>query len=332
MAPEAGTTAGASGIEIRGLTKVYSRGARRALDGVDLQVRPGEAFGVIGPNAAGKTTLFGCLLGHLRPSSGTIAIDGLPPDALGVKAGIGYLPERLLFDRWMSGRRFLLHHHRLAGLPRAREREDVERAFAEVELPTDSARRRLGTYSRGMLQRLGLAQALLANPRYLFLDEPASGVDPAGVLLFRRLLSRARAAGTTIVLNSHQLDQVERVCERVAFMKHGRIESIEVLRDGGSALAASLVRVRARLGGPADGSTPPPLVDVARLAGATLVEAAAGGATFDVAGDAGSARLARALVDAAYELIELRPEAGRLERLFDVAPPASPVPGQAAQP
>ena len=112
MAPEAVTSAGPTGIEIRGLTKVYSRGARRALDGVDLHIRPGEAFGVIGPNAAGKTTLFGCLLGLLRPSSGTIAIDGLPPDALGVKAGIGYLPERLLFDRWMSGRRFLVHHHR----------------------------------------------------------------------------------------------------------------------------------------------------------------------------------------------------------------------------
>jgi ABC-2 type transport system ATP-binding protein len=316
----------AAGIAVSGLAKSYRGSTRRALDGVDLQVRPGEAFGIIGPNAAGKTTLLGCLLGHLRPTAGTIAIDGLSPDALGVKARIGYLPERLLFDRWMTGRRFLQHHHRLAGLPRATEREDVERVFAEVDLPPDAGRRRLATYSRGMLQRVGLAQALLAKPRYLFLDEPASGVDPAGVLLFRTLLARARAAGTTILLNSHQLDQVERVCERVAFMKGGRIESIEVLRDGAAAgvgaegAARPTQRVRARLYAPADGRSPVPLEQVARNAGATMIEAAGGTAVFDVAGDPGAARLARALLEGGYEIIELRPEAGRLERLFDTAP------------
>jgi ABC-2 type transport system ATP-binding protein len=314
------STDAAGGIVVRGLTKTYA-GGRRALDGVDLTIRPGEAFGIIGPNAAGKTTLLGCLLGHLRPNAGTISVDGLPPYALGVKAGIGYLPERLLFDRWMSGQRFLRHHHRLAGLPPATESADVERAFAEVDLPPDAARRRLGTYSRGMLQRIGLAQALLANPRYLLLDEPASGVDPAGVLLFRRLLGRARDAGTTILLNSHQLDQVERVCERVAFMKHGRIDAIEVLREGDGVAAPALVRVRARLGGPREGSAP--IAAVAQGAGAVLVEAGAGWAVLDVAGDPGSARLARALVDAGYDLMELRPEAGRLERLFEPGPPAA---------
>ena len=309
-----------------GLAKSYG-GGRRALDGVDLAIRPGEAFGIIGPNAAGKTTLLGCLLGHLRPNAGKITIGGRSPDSLGVKAAIGYLPERLLFDRWMTGRRFLEHHHRLAGMPRADERADVERAFAEVDLPTDAARRRLGTYSRGMLQRIGLAQALLARPRYLFLDEPASGVDPAGVLLFRSLLARARAAGTTILLNSHQLDQVERVCERVAFMKSGRIDAIEVLREGEHAPATpALLRVRLRLSVPREGTPTPG--EVAHRAGAVLVESGAGWAVCDVTGDAGSARLARALFEAGYELHELRPEAGRLERLFapGAAPASAPAP------
>ena len=227
------TEAGA-GIVVRNLVKSYG-GGKRALDDVSLDIAPGEAVGIIGPNGAGKTTFFGCLLGHLRPQSGVITIGGRSPDTLLTKSEVGFLPERLLFDRWMTGGRFLAHHHALAGLPAERRRADVSESFAKVGLEPAAASKSLKAYSRGMLQRIGLAQALLAKPRWLFLDEPASGVDPAGVLLFRRLLAEARAGGTTIVLNSHQLEQVERICDRVAFLREGRVLSIEVLHAGAEA-------------------------------------------------------------------------------------------------
>src|SRR5215831_18221717 len=180
------------GIVVESLTKTY--GSRlggagvRALDGVSLTITPGEVFGVIGPNGAGKTTLFGCLLGFLRPDSGRITIDGHAPDDLAVRARSGYLPERLVLDRWMSGLDFLGYHHALARLPVATRHGDCVAALERVGLERAAGTRAIRSYSRGMLQRLGLAQALLGHPRYLFLDEPASGVDPAGVVLFRRLL------------------------------------------------------------------------------------------------------------------------------------------------
>ena len=318
-----------TGIEVHGLVKSYRGSRRRALDEVSLSVVPGEAIGIIGPNGAGKTTLFGCLLGHLRPNAGTITIDGLSPDAISVKAAIGFLPERLLFDRWMSGGRFLRHHHALAGLPADRRTLDVAAAFERVGLEPAAARKTLKTYSRGMLQRIGLAQALLARPRYLFLDEPASGVDPAGVLLFRRLLAEARAGGTTIVLNSHQLEQVERICDRVAFLREGRVQSIEVLNAG--AAARRHLRVRFA-GGPALAGAAPDagrLSAIAAEARAELVHPpgpASMEAVFGVADDAGATRLLAALLSAGQPVVEARSEEGRLERLF-LEPPATAHPG-----
>jgi len=305
-----------AGVVVRNLVKQYRGSARRALDDVSLEVAPGEAIGIIGPNGAGKTTFFGCLLGHLRPGAGSITIDGRSPDALSVKAGVGFLPERLLFDRWMSGERFLRHHHALAGLPRARRKADVDEAIARVGLDASAARKSLKAYSRGMLQRIGLAQALLARPRYLFLDEPASGVDPAGVLLFRRLLADARAGGTTIVLNSHQLEQVERICDRVAFLREGRVQSIEVLHAG--AEARRHLRVRFGSAPSADA-----LQRAAAEADASLVTPPGEGreAVFAVADDAGATRLLAALLKASLPVVEARSEEGRLERLFLEGPP-----------
>ena len=309
-----------AGIVVRGLVKRYGASTRRALDDVTLTITPGESIGIIGPNGAGKTTLFGCLLGHLRPSAGSIAIDGRSPDALGVKAEVGFLPERLLFDRWMSGARFLRHHHALAGLPEASRTADCAAALEQVGLEPAAGRKSLKTYSRGMLQRIGLAQALLAKPRWLFLDEPASGVDPAGVLLFRRLLAEARAGGTTIVLNSHQLEQVERICDRVAFLREGRVQSIEVLKAG----AESRRHLRVRFAQ----ATPDPVTDAALggaagQAEATLVHglSSAREAVFAVADDAGATRLLGVLLAAGLPLVEARPEEGRLERLFLEGPP-----------
>src|SRR6058998_1753890 len=121
-------------IQVENVTKTYRRGSVRALDGISLSVPSGEVFGVIGPNGAGKTTLVGCLLGFLRPDAGRIAIDGKKPDDLTIRAVTGYLPERLVLDRWMTGRQFLLYHHALARLPKERREPDADAALARVGL------------------------------------------------------------------------------------------------------------------------------------------------------------------------------------------------------
>ncbi len=286
----------------------------RALDGVSLSVRPGEAFGIIGPNGAGKTTLLGCLLGLLRPDAGTISVDGRPADDLAVRSLTGYLPERLVLDRWMTGIDFLAYHHALAGLEAAGRREAAAAALERVGLSPADGRQAIRRYSRGMLQRLGLAQALLGSPRYLFLDEPISGIDPAGVMLFRRLLAEARARGATLVINSHQLDEVERICDRVAFVRGGKVESIETQEAG--AAAARVLRVRWGGGSDPRAVTPERLSVLGAGAGAALEEVKAPEARYKVDDDDGAARLIETLLAAGVRVTEATPETGRLERLF----------------
>ncbi len=303
-----------TGIQVENLSKSYRKrfgGQVRALDGVSMTVAPGEALGIIGPNGAGKTTFLGCLLGFLTPDTGRVTIDGLEPDDLAIRGRTGYLPERLVMDRWMTGRQFLHYHHALARLPDARRADDADAALQRVGLDADAAGRPIAKFSRGMLQRLGLAQALLGSPQYVFLDEPASGVDPAGVLLFRRLLGELKQQGVTLVLNSHQLDQVERVCDRVAFVKNGRVEAIETVAAG--AQHARVVRVR-WVAGRAAG--PEALAAAAARAGATPRQHDTTAASFDVADDAGAARLVAELVRAGIEVAEVTAEESRLERLF----------------
>ena len=313
-----------AGIVVEDLSKTYRRGLAgeqvRALAGVSLTIAPGEAFGIIGPNGAGKTTFLGCLLGFLRPDSGRVTIDGHGPDDLVVRATTGYLPERLVMDRWMNGRDFLAYHHALARLPAERRASDVEAALDRVGLDADAGGRAIRRYSRGMLQRIGLAQALLGEPRYVFLDEPASGVDPAGVILFRRLIAELRQRGATVVLNSHQLDQVERVCDRVAYVSKGHVQAIETMNAGAS--AARVLRVRWTA---ATVPTPEQLGAHAAYAGAVLREAGATEARFEAADDATSARLLNSLVTAGITVAEATPEESRLERLFsDPRPGARP--------
>jgi ABC-type multidrug transport system ATPase subunit len=304
-------------IRVEGLSKSFRRGVLgetvRALDGVSLEIPSGEVFGIIGPNGAGKTTFLGCLLGFLHPDAGTVTIDGHAPDDVEVRRVTGYLPERLVMDRWMTGNGFLAYHHELAGLPGRERSRDVEAALARVGLPSEAGHRPIRDYSRGMLQRLGLAQALLGAPRYVFLDEPASGVDPAGVVLFRRLLNEVKGHGVTVVLNSHQLEQVERVCDRVAFVSAGRVQAIETLEAG--AALARVLRVRT-LPGAIERVGRDALEALARNAGAQLAEAGPAQARFAVADDDGAARLVAALVAAGVPVVEAVPDESRLERLF----------------
>jgi ABC-2 type transport system ATP-binding protein len=232
-------------ISVSNVSKTYGRfgGRTRALEGVTLEVPRGETLGLIGPNGAGKTTLLSCLLGFLRPDTGTISVDGKPVDDLSIRARTGYMPERLGFDRDLSGDAFLAHHWRLSGGDPAATRAEVAAAAERVGLEPGVLTRRLRTYSRGMLQRLGVAQATLGNPDLLFLDEPASGTDPMGVAVVRERILEARGRGATIVLNSHQLAEVERVCDRVVFIDRGRLTRTETLRGEEAAPRRGVLRV-----------------------------------------------------------------------------------------
>lgn len=217
-------------IQINNLSKTYGLFSKfRALTDVSLDIQKGETFGLIGPNGAGKTTLMGCLLGLLKPSAGTILIDNKLVNEISVKAITGFMPERPNFDAWMIVENFLHYHHMLARQPEMTANEDVTKALADVGLDREIGKKLIRKLSRGMLQRLGLAQLLIGKPELCFLDEPTSGMDPLGMSLVSELLSRWKREGKTIVINSHHLDQVEKICDRVAFIDKGKIGTIEEL-------------------------------------------------------------------------------------------------------
>ncbi len=284
-----------------------------ALKDFSIDIVQGEAMGVIGPNGAGKTTLMGCLLGFLHPDSGSVLIDGLPPNSLPVKEIIGYLPERLNFDNWMTARRFVTHHHELAYQPADTRENDVEELLTAVGLDSKKWDLPLGNFSRGMLQRVGLAQALVGKPKYLFLDEPASGVDPGGVLSVRQVLKDLKAKGLTIVLNSHQLDQIEKICDRVAFVKGGRLEALEDLVDTDShqrEIAIKFTNSPERI--PEKES----LASIAKECDCKLLQLNYFVAHFLVDNNDSLSRLIKLLVLKDYPVLEVIPQSNRLERYF----------------
>jgi ABC-2 type transport system ATP-binding protein len=217
-------------IQISNLSKTYGIFSKfSALTDINLNIQKGETFGLIGPNGAGKTTLMGCLLGSIKPAAGSILIDNKSVNEISVKAITGFMPERPNFDAWMIVENFLHYHHMLARQPAAMANEDVAKCLADVGLEAEVGKRLIRKLSRGMLQRLGLAQLLIGKPDLCFLDEPTSGMDPLGISLVGELLLRWKQEGKTVIINSHQLDQVERVCDRVAFIENGKIGSIEEL-------------------------------------------------------------------------------------------------------
>lgn len=216
-------------ITVDSLSKSYKNSKVKAVDNASFQIEKGEVFGLIGPNGAGKTTIFSCMLALTNPSSGTIEIAGKSPQDIQVKAMLGFLPERPCYNRWMTVKQFLEYHHGLAGHPATQREAEIKRLLALVELDVDPKKRRIKELSRGMLQRIGLAQALIGKPQICFLDEPTSGMDPLGFILIRKLLLKLKEEGMTIVLNSHHLLEVERVCDRVAFIRRGTIEEVSSL-------------------------------------------------------------------------------------------------------
>ena len=224
----AGEVAGASppavvpalAIETRGLRKVY--GEKIAVHDVTIDVPEGEVFGFLGPNGAGKSTTMKMLLGLAFPSAGSARLLGHPLGSVEAKRRIGFLPEQFRFHEWLRGEEFLDFHGELCGLPRAERRRRIPEVLELVGL-AGRGRDRLRTYSKGMLQRIGLAQALIHDPALVFLDEPTSALDPIGRREVRDIIRALKARGMTVFLNSHLLSEVETVCDRVAIVDRGKV-------------------------------------------------------------------------------------------------------------
>ncbi len=208
----------AAALRARSLTKRY--GPTEALAGVDVEVAEGELVGLLGPNGAGKSTLVKIACGLVRPTHGGVEVCGAPAGSLPARRALGYLAELFRFPHWMSADELLVLHQRLA----ASRGGAAERAeLLELVGLADARDRRVGAMSKGMQQRLGIAQALVGEPRLLLLDEPTSALDPAGRRVVRGLLAELRRRGTAVLLNSHLLSEVELVCDRVVIVNRGRV-------------------------------------------------------------------------------------------------------------
>ena len=208
-------------LEARALRKHY--GPKLAVRDLSLVLPRGEVFGFLGPNGAGKTTSMKMLLGLVRPTSGHGRLLGTPLGDRRARQRIGYLPEHFAFHEWLQGRELLRFHGRLLGLGGRLLEARIEGLLERLEL-REAGHRCLREYSKGMKQRIGLAQALLGEPELVFLDEPTSGLDPLGRRLVREVIGELKARGTAVFLNSHLLSEVEVTCDRVAFVKAGRVE------------------------------------------------------------------------------------------------------------
>jgi ABC-2 type transport system ATP-binding protein len=205
-------------LAVSQLHKRYGR--QEALAGVDLEVEPGQLVGLLGPNGAGKSTLTKIACGLVRPSAGTVEVLGRPAGSVEARAALGYLAELFRFPGWLSADELLRFHQRLVGSAGgAGERRQL---LDLVELG-DAAGKRVEAMSKGMQQRLGIAQALVGSPRLLLLDEPTSALDPVGRRIVRELLEELRRRGVSVLLNSHLLSEVELICDHVAIIARGRL-------------------------------------------------------------------------------------------------------------
>ncbi|MCB0233983.1 MAG: ABC transporter ATP-binding protein [Anaerolineae bacterium] len=215
-------------IETENLRKVYRDVV--AVDSLTLSVEQGEVFGFLGPNGAGKTTTVKMLLGLVRPSSGRASLLGYKPGEPRAMAQVGFLPEHFHYHPWLTANDFLDFHGRLYGIPDSERRQRIPTLLERVGLGGRGGSR-LSEFSKGMTQRIGLAQALLSQPAVVFLDEPTSGLDPLGRRQVRDLIRDLRSEGVTVFLNSHLLSEVESTCDRVAIMRRGRVVGLGTIDE-----------------------------------------------------------------------------------------------------
>ena len=207
-----------SSREFRQTTKV-------ALDSLDLEVNAGEVFGFLGPNGAGKTTTMNVLLGFVQPTSGTAALFGIDVRQPIARQRIGYLPEMTYYYKFLTAEELLRFYAKIFGIARAEADKRIDQLLKLVEL--EAVRKRpIKSYSKGMQQRVGLAQALINNPDLLILDEPTSGLDPLGRMKVREIIQRLKNEGKTVFFSSHELGEVETVCDRVAIIHQGELKIV----------------------------------------------------------------------------------------------------------
>ncbi len=215
-------------IKVDSLSKTF--GDKVAVADLTLRVEQGEVFGFLGPNGAGKTTAVKMLLGLIKPTVGEGTVLGAPLRDRHTRTRIGFLPEHFRFHDWLSAEEFLTLHAELYRMPLTTRQRRIPELLEQVGL-TNHSSKKLKQFSKGMLQRIGLAQALLNEPDLVILDEPTSGLDPVGRRLVRDIIRNLRSHGTTIFLNSHLLSEVEITCDRVAFIKQGEVLRISGLND-----------------------------------------------------------------------------------------------------
>jgi ABC-2 type transport system ATP-binding protein len=305
-----------SAIEIAGLSKDYPTGFLhlkrvRALDGLTLTVERGEIFGFLGGNGAGKTTAIKILMRLMTPTAGTVRILGHDTNDQWVRARIGYLPEQPYFYDYLTARELLEYCAELFGYSRPDRRARAVALLRRVHLDEAAWNRQLRKFSKGMLQRVGLAQALVNDPELVVLDEPMSGLDPIGRRQVRDLIAGLRQSGVTVFFSSHIIADIEVLCDRVAILQRGRLahlgrlEELRGREDSGGHLEVTVV-----------GATVPVLEDALRKVDGAQVTATPAGARIDVPSEA--------LVDQALEaaracgarLVSVQPVRQSLEDLF----------------
>jgi ABC-2 type transport system ATP-binding protein len=306
-------------LEIKNLTKDYAVGfwrkrMVRALDGLNLEVGAGEAFGLLGPNGAGKTTTLKILMRLIYPTAGEARILDRPLDDMQMRARIGYLPEQPYFYDYLTARELLFYYGKLFDIPKADLAPRVESLLRRVGL-IDSADKQLRKFSKGMLQRAGLAQALINDPEVLFLDEPMSGLDPLGRREVRDLITSLREQGKTVCFSSHVLSDVEALCDRVAILNKGRLIESGKLAD---ILKSRSNQMEAIVTGVDEGA----LVEIRQLA--AEVKVTAEGARVRLNGDREIEVLLMIVHRAGGRLVSINPVRESLEDLFVREVSASP--------
>lgn len=228
-------------IQIINVEKTYKSGIK-AVDNLSFEIYKNEVVGLIGPNGAGKTTTLKIILGLLFPDKGNVLIDGKDIKDVDIKRKIGYLPENPAFPDFMNGRQFLEFHGSLYGIKPKILTNRIDEVL-KITGMKERAKDKMNRYSRGMIQRIFLAQAILNDPEVIFLDEPTTALDPVGIIEFRNMILDFKTKGKTILLNSHQLTELEKVCDRIAFINKGKLHRIiepSTYREGVSEVEVEL--------------------------------------------------------------------------------------------